>query len=111
MRSQRGQTLIEALAGITVFVVFVTALISGFYILWVKQRLSEMAYETLVCQETREEKFCDLKFRRDVRAQIPFGRVKIQDQRKSSRESTLVIRYEQKPISFSVTQNLKLPLR
>lgn len=111
MRSQRGQGLLEAVIGTLVFIAFVSSISFGFYAIWVKQRLSELAYEALICQETREERFCYQQFRRQIREQIPFGRVTLREQTKSSTESVWIIDYEQKPVSFSVRQSIKLPLR
>lgn len=111
MRSQRGQGMIEAIVGILVFLTFIAAIATGFYVIWAKQRLSELAYEALICQETREEKFCHLQFRRKAREQIPFGKITVRNRNKSLRESVWIVDYEQKPISFSIKQSLRLPLR
>lgn len=111
MSSSRGQSLLETLIGITTLVIFVTALMGGLYSLWVKQRLSLLAYEALICQETRGEKFCDRRFLRQAKQSLPFGKVRILQDSKTSNDRTWVVHYDGKPISLSLQQSISLPLR
>lgn len=111
MLSSRGQSLIETVVGMMTLVIFVTALASGLYCLWAKQRLSLLTYEALICLETRGEKFCDLRFLKQAKKSLPFGRVKILKNEKTSNQRTRVVRYDGKPISISVQQSIALPLR
>ena len=64
--SQRGQSLLETTVAISVLTLFLSAIFSGFYALWVKHRVSELVYEALICNETRGEAFCEERFRRQV---------------------------------------------
>lgn len=111
MRSQRGQSLLETVVGLVTLITFVTALMSGLYALWVKERLSLLTYEALICQETRGENLCDVHFLKLAGHSLPFGKVRILQQLKTVTDRTWVVHYDGNPVSFSIQQSLTLPLK